>query len=122
MTLLVRQNCSSNSFRVFKSSFYGDFNMAYSQIKAIPDPGGRDLPLKFANNEAIALLYNGKAEEALAILLNHKGTAVEAAVTNLSAIADLSSVSGAELKKKYLLKHLDNLADSFSIPVSVKIL
>jgi len=109
----------TGGFRVFKSSFYGDFNMAYSQIKAIPDPSGGVLPLKFASNEAIALLYNGRAEEALAILFNHEGCTVEAVVTNLSAIADLSSVSGTELKKRYLMKHLDKLPDSFSMSMQI---
>ena len=67
----------------------------------------------FANNEAICLLYNGRALESLNALFNHPGQIDEPLALNLSTISDLVSTNSQALKQNYLAKHTAEKNDLF---------
>jgi hypothetical protein len=101
--LIFLQKLSNFDSSFSKSIFDGD----YAQGLALLEESIKQNPRissdpKFCNNQAICLLYNGRALECLQMLFNHPGPVNEPLALNLSTISDLISTNSQTLKQNYL--------------------
>ena len=103
--LCGRESVDFSVYSCFKSMFDGDYGTALATLQhlKVQQPQLFTDP-KFCNNEAICLLYNGRAMECMQQLYNHTGRVDDPLVHNLNTVSDLVSTNSQAFKQSYLAK------------------